>query len=165
MLFLSSSIELSISCWITTKYNANPKISTSSVRAWIRYLLFVSTWTLVIGSVTVYCVAAPTTGGIVSSVAFHLFSYVLFYSTYHNSFSFQMSPTASLSHGFCGWQPPPQLPKKRPRCYTTAPTRCATTMTPHTARATIRMSLIVANFLHKKYSHGLLCASWSCSSL
>ena len=107
-LFIITLIELSTSAWITAKYNANHNFPTSAARARVRYLLFVSIWTIVFGSVSlVGFLVAPTR--IFTSVASHFFLYVLFYFTFHHKFSFDMLSIASFSHGFYGWQLPLRL--------------------------------------------------------
>jgi len=88
-LLLSSLIELSISTWITAKYNANHNAPTSSAHVRVSYLFFMSIWTIVFGSV--YLVGFLIAGtSIFASMAPHFFLRVLFYSTYHDNFSFHL---------------------------------------------------------------------------
>jgi len=43
-------IEMCIAAWITAKYNANHNSPNSGLRARVRYILFVSIWTVLLGS-------------------------------------------------------------------------------------------------------------------
>jgi hypothetical protein len=73
---------LSIAAWITAKYNKNHNFPTSSARAQVRYLLFMSIWTIVFG--TVYLVGfLMAASSIFVSVASHFFLCVLSHSTCH----------------------------------------------------------------------------------
>ena len=77
-----SIIEMSIAAWITAKYNVHHNYPTSGTRARVRYILFVSVWTIAIGSLyLIGFLVAPTS--IFSSMASHFFLYVLSYSAYH----------------------------------------------------------------------------------
>jgi len=82
VLLVVSLIELSIAAWITAKYNKNHNFPTSSARAQVRYLLFMSIWTIVFG--TVYLVGfLMAASSIFVSVASHFFLCVLSHSTRH----------------------------------------------------------------------------------
>jgi len=65
-----------ISAWITAKYNAHHNFPNSGVRARVRYLLFLSIWTLLFGSgfLVIFLVSATSA---FASVASHFFLYVL----------------------------------------------------------------------------------------
>jgi len=81
-LIVFSIIEMSIAAWITAKYNAHHNYPTSGTRARVRYILFVSVWTIAIGSLyLIGFLVAPTS--IFSSMASYSFLYVLSYSAYH----------------------------------------------------------------------------------
>ena len=77
----SSLIEVSIAAWITAKYNTNHNFPNSSTRAQVRYLLFMSIWTIVFG--TVYLVGFLVASGIFASVPLHFLLCVLSHSTCH----------------------------------------------------------------------------------
>ncbi|KDR86110.1 hypothetical protein GALMADRAFT_235345 [Galerina marginata CBS 339.88] len=69
-LLVFSIIEMCISAWLTAKYNAHHNYPSSSVKARVRYLLFVSIWTILISSV--YLVAfLVASSSFVASVASH----------------------------------------------------------------------------------------------
>ncbi|KAF8185701.1 hypothetical protein BJ912DRAFT_190176 [Pholiota molesta] len=69
-LVVFSIIEMCISAWVTAKYNAHHNFPTSGTRARVRYILFCSVWTIVLGSayMAVFLAAA---GSIFASVASH----------------------------------------------------------------------------------------------
>jgi len=67
-----SIIEMCISAWITAKYNANHNFPNSGVRARVRYLLFVSIWTILFGSGFLVVFLVATTSAL-ASVASHFF--------------------------------------------------------------------------------------------
>ncbi|KAF8954530.1 hypothetical protein BDZ97DRAFT_1864551 [Flammula alnicola] len=65
-----SIIELCISAWITAKYNAHHNNPNSGIRARVRYLLFVSIWTVIFG--TAYLVVfLVSVSHVFASVASH----------------------------------------------------------------------------------------------
>jgi len=69
-LVVFSIIEMCISAWLTTKYNAHHNYPSLSVRDRVRYLLFVSIWTILFGSV--YLVGfLMASGTFLASVASH----------------------------------------------------------------------------------------------
>lgn len=67
-----SIIEMCISAWITAKYNANHNFPNSGVRARVRYILFVSIWTILFGSGFLVVFLVATTSAL-ASVASHFF--------------------------------------------------------------------------------------------
>jgi len=82
VLLIVSLIELCIAAWITAKYNTNHNFPTSSTRAQVRYLLFMSIWTIVFG--TVYLVGFfVAANSVFVSVASHFFLCVLSHSICH----------------------------------------------------------------------------------
>jgi len=44
-------VEMCIAAWITAKYNAHHNFPNSGLRARVRYILFVSIWTILFGSI------------------------------------------------------------------------------------------------------------------
>jgi hypothetical protein len=50
VLVLAAIIEMCIAAWITAKYNANHNFPNSDLQARVRYILFASIWTVVLGS-------------------------------------------------------------------------------------------------------------------
>jgi len=71
-LVLFSIIEMCISAWITAKYNANHNFPNSGVRARVRYILFLSIWTIVFGSGFLVAFLVSATSAF-ASVASHFF--------------------------------------------------------------------------------------------
>jgi len=71
-LVVFSIIEMCISAWITAKYNAHHNFPNSGVRARVRYLLFLSIWTLLFGSgfLVIFLLSATSA---FASVASHFF--------------------------------------------------------------------------------------------
>ena len=66
-----------IAAWITAKYNANHNFPNSGLRARVRYTLFVSVWTVLVGGV--YLVLFMTmAGSMISSLVSHFALYVPF---------------------------------------------------------------------------------------
>jgi hypothetical protein len=65
-----SIIEMCIAAWITAKYNANHNFPNSGLRARVRYILFVSIWTTLLGSVYLGLFLSMA-GSMISSVASH----------------------------------------------------------------------------------------------
>jgi len=65
-----SIVEMCIAAWLTAKYNAHHNYHTSGERARVRYLLFTSLWTIVMGSayLGVFVIAV---NNIISSIASH----------------------------------------------------------------------------------------------
>jgi hypothetical protein len=65
-----ATIEMCISAWITAKYNGNHNAPNSGVRARVRYILFLSLWTMIFGGLYLGAFLAAA-NSIVSSVASH----------------------------------------------------------------------------------------------
>ncbi|PPQ73988.1 hypothetical protein CVT26_006357 [Gymnopilus dilepis] len=72
LVILFSIIEMCISAWLIAKYNAHHNFRNSGERARVRYLLFTSLWTIVMGTLylIVFSLAASS---ILSSIASHTF--------------------------------------------------------------------------------------------
>jgi len=66
-----SIIEMCIAAWITAKYNANHNSPNSGLRARVRYILFVSIWTILASSVYLGLFLTMA-GSVISSVASHI---------------------------------------------------------------------------------------------
>jgi hypothetical protein len=65
-----ATIEMCISAWITAKYNSRHDFLNSGIRARVRYILFVSLWTMVFGSIYIAAFLAAA-GSILASVLSH----------------------------------------------------------------------------------------------
>jgi len=65
-----SIIEMCIAAWITAKYNARHNFPNSGLRARVRYILFVSIWTVLLGSVYLGLFISMA-GSMVTSVGSH----------------------------------------------------------------------------------------------
>jgi len=63
-------IEMCIASWITAKYNAHGNFPNSGLRARVRYILFVSIWTITFGSVYLALFIAMA-GSVISSLLSH----------------------------------------------------------------------------------------------
>ena len=68
-----------IAAWITAKYNAHHNFPNSGVRARVRYILFVSIWTILFGSVYL-ALFISMAGSMITSVASHFVLYVTLFS-------------------------------------------------------------------------------------
>jgi hypothetical protein len=75
-LIIFSLIEMSIAAWITAKYNTNHSFPTSSAQARVCYVLFMSIWTIIFGSLYLGGFIVATTS-IFASVASHFFFLLL----------------------------------------------------------------------------------------
>ncbi|KAF8816211.1 hypothetical protein BYT27DRAFT_7185025 [Phlegmacium glaucopus] len=69
-IILFSIIEMCIAAWITAKYNANHNFPNSGLRARVRYILFISIWTIVLSSLYLGLFLTMA-GSMISSVASH----------------------------------------------------------------------------------------------
>jgi len=69
-IILFSIIEMCIAAWITAKYNANHNSPNSGLRARVRYILFVSIWTIVTCSIYL-SLFITMAGSMLTSVASH----------------------------------------------------------------------------------------------
>jgi len=70
LIVLFSIIEMCIAAWLTAKYNSHHNNLNSGERARVRYLLFVSIWTVVFGSVYLV-MGLVAAGSFFASVASH----------------------------------------------------------------------------------------------
>ena len=68
-----------IAAWITAKYNAHHNFPNSGLRARVRYILFVSIWTVLFGSVYLALFIAMA-GSWITGIASHLVLYVSYCS-------------------------------------------------------------------------------------
>lgn len=75
-----------IAAWITAKYNANHNSPNSGLRARVRYILFVSIWTIVTCSIYL-SLFITMAGSMLTSVASHFVLYVFPYPTFVIAFS------------------------------------------------------------------------------
>ena len=101
-LIIFSIIEMSIAAWITAKYNSRHNFPSSGTRARVRYTLFVSIWTIVIGTAYLigFLVAASS---VFSSVASHFVLYVLSHSTHHLTPFLSLPSTPFFSNQILIW--------------------------------------------------------------
>ena len=67
-----------IAAWITAKYNANHNFPNSGLRARVRYILFVSIWTILFGSVYI-ALFITMAGSWMTGLASHFVLYVSLY--------------------------------------------------------------------------------------
>ncbi|KIM47224.1 hypothetical protein M413DRAFT_23459 [Hebeloma cylindrosporum] len=72
-LALFALIELSIAAWITAKYNSKHNSPGSSVTVRVRYILFMSVWTIVFGGLYLVGFIVAGAGSMFTSVASHFF--------------------------------------------------------------------------------------------
>ncbi|KAF8868885.1 hypothetical protein CPB84DRAFT_1805999 [Gymnopilus junonius] len=76
ILLASSIIELSISAWLTSKFNTMHNNSSTSEKISVRYILFCSVWTIVFGG-AYFITFLLAISGIITSIASHtLFLFV-----------------------------------------------------------------------------------------
>ncbi|MCL6394512.1 hypothetical protein EXT73_31065, partial [Pectobacterium atrosepticum] len=76
---LFSIIEMCIAAWLTARYNSRHDYPFGSVRARVRYILFYSVWTIVVGSLFLIMFWITAAGSIMTSVAAHfIFLFVTF---------------------------------------------------------------------------------------
>lgn len=68
-----------IAAWITAKYNAHHNFPNSGLRARVRYILFVSIWTIIFGSVYM-ALFISMTGSMLTGIASHFLLYVSLFS-------------------------------------------------------------------------------------
>ena len=99
-LVCSLAVQMCITAFVTARYNSRHNAPNHSTRIRVRYLLFMSVWTVVFGSfyLVMFLVAMDS---IFVSVASHFFLWVMGCHSfmYMISNSFQ---TASYSHGYYG---------------------------------------------------------------
>jgi len=89
-----SIIEMCIAAWITAKYNAHHNFPNSGLRARVRYILFVSIWTVLLGSVYLG-VFLTMAGSMITSV----FSHFIFLSV---TWIFWLAAAAALTQSVGG---------------------------------------------------------------
>jgi hypothetical protein len=68
---LFSLIEMCVAAWLTAKYNGNHNYPFGSVRMRVRYILFCSIWTALLGSIFLVLFLVTSAGSIFTSVAAH----------------------------------------------------------------------------------------------
>ncbi|KAF8167163.1 hypothetical protein B0H34DRAFT_2539 [Crassisporium funariophilum] len=68
---LFSIIEMCIAAWITARYNSRHDFPNSGVRARVRYLLFVSIWTILFGTIYMIMFLVSSSGSLLTSVLSH----------------------------------------------------------------------------------------------
>lgn len=68
---LFALIEMCVSAWLTAKYNANHNYPFGAVRARVRYILFCSIWTALVGAIFLVLFWVTSVGSIMTSVAAH----------------------------------------------------------------------------------------------
>ena len=73
--FLHYTLQMCIAAWITAKYNANHNFPNSGLRARVRYILFVSIWTILFGSVYI-ALFISMAGSWMTGLASHFVLYV-----------------------------------------------------------------------------------------
>ena len=65
-----------ISAWLTARYNSRHDYPFGSVRARVRYILFCSIWTIVMGIIFLVFFFVSSLGSVMTSVAAHFILYV-----------------------------------------------------------------------------------------
>jgi len=70
VLIVAAIIELCIAAWMTAKYNTNQNFPNSTFQTRVRYILFASIWTVLLGSIylTLFIFMA---GNVVASIGSH----------------------------------------------------------------------------------------------
>lgn len=88
-----------IAAWMTAKYNANHNFPNSAIQARVRYVLFASIWTILLGSMylTLFIFMA---GNVIASIASHFLLYVPLFSV---PGAFYSSIVLSLSLTWVFW--------------------------------------------------------------
>ncbi|KAF5385107.1 hypothetical protein D9615_000958 [Tricholomella constricta] len=77
LLLVFSIIEMSISAWLTSRFNAHHNYRNTSERDRVRYALFASIWTIIGSSLFLILFIHSATGSIMTSVAAHLIFLIL----------------------------------------------------------------------------------------
>ncbi|RDB24337.1 hypothetical protein Hypma_008463 [Hypsizygus marmoreus] len=72
ILIVLSIIELSISAWLTSRFNTRHDYRNTSERDRVRYILFCSIWTIVFSTFYLVLFLHSATGSVLTSVASHL---------------------------------------------------------------------------------------------
>ncbi|KAF9007954.1 hypothetical protein BDQ17DRAFT_1539681 [Cyathus striatus] len=70
-LILFAIIELSISAWLVSRFNAHHNYQNTTERDRVRYVLFCSTWTVVFSCLYLVLFLHSATGSVLTSVASH----------------------------------------------------------------------------------------------
>ncbi|KAF9461971.1 hypothetical protein BDZ94DRAFT_1166796 [Collybia nuda] len=72
LLIIFGIIQLSLSAWLTSRYNANHNYRNTTERDRVRYVLFCSIWTVVFSFFYLFMFMVNPTGSVLTSVASHL---------------------------------------------------------------------------------------------
>ncbi|KAF6753208.1 hypothetical protein DFP72DRAFT_1010763 [Ephemerocybe angulata] len=78
-IILFSIIEMCIAAWLLSRYNTRHNYPFPSVRIRVRYILFCSVWTIVVGTIFLVLFWVTAAGSIFTSVAAHfIFLFITF---------------------------------------------------------------------------------------